>query len=716
MGRVLEVHEVGEFERTRYSLQFKDPGVEMAFAVGRQDRLLKNFVKLALLVIFVSSTSFIHRLFFWVDLNDNAKISEFSEMVLVVVGMGIVVFIKARKKFGCIDYTSVEVACCATIIFVLVQIVSCEELFLDIVTETDRGTSIDARLAQLGRVVLVMDAVLTGSHLSLPINWFVMVWVDVLSVILFLIYSLLVAGLSYDVVRSNVIFISLVCAASIGQRAQEANERELFCTIVTERSLRAMEEFRAATRETSVAPRPDDLHSASGRGAPSVTSTTHTGALFERTALNDSVILEDLQKLGVQEHWLIDRGHLSIFPDEVLGTGNFGKVLGGKFCSSKVAVKMCLKHKEGAIDKMVCNELRILRHVRHPNLVLFHGACIDIETKDVMLVLERVHGSNLDMTIAKLQALKSTSPYSATQTDVMRQVCQALIYLHSRSPCLVHGDLSPNNILVERRGLLDRHEARYTAKLLDFGLSRTISRNSKVGGGTPHFMAPEIVRNTTDYRPRSSHDIFSLGRLLFYMASGRRPLKSMTDKEIVSLAREGRLPPVMWHPATALLAVWRATAESCMSEEPRDRPPVQEVHDFLENNQVRRTREDTPPTPTRQPKVPPGGLPAGTMSSDGGSLEAYKEGSELSATSASSMPDALQMRSRKVPMSSPETSSELLGGSSSWNLNWLATIPEQDSQDCMSESPEPGQHVGGTSFPVPGSHESGLLMDPVMQL
>ena len=30
----------------------------------------------------------------------------------------------------------------------------------------------------------------------------------------------------------------------------------------------------------------------------------------------------------------------------------------------------------------VCNELRILRHVRHPNLVLFHGACIDSETKD----------------------------------------------------------------------------------------------------------------------------------------------------------------------------------------------------------------------------------------------------------------------------------------------------------------------------------------------
>ena len=38
----------------------------------RLNRLLKNFVKLALLVIMVSSSSFIHRLFSWVDLNDNA--------------------------------------------------------------------------------------------------------------------------------------------------------------------------------------------------------------------------------------------------------------------------------------------------------------------------------------------------------------------------------------------------------------------------------------------------------------------------------------------------------------------------------------------------------------------------------------------------------------------------------------------------------------------
>ena len=78
---------------------------------------------------------------------------------------------------------------------------------------------------------------------------------------------------------------------------------------------------------------------------------------------------------------------------------------------------------------------------------------------------------------------------------VLRQVAQALAYLHSQSPPLVHHDLSPNNVLLNVVSLM--------TKVSDFGMSRVInpsalSRKSSVKG-TVAFMAPKALHDPPRY-------------------------------------------------------------------------------------------------------------------------------------------------------------------------------------------------------------------------
>ena len=75
----------------------------------------------------------------------------------------------------------------------------------------------------------------------------------------------------------------------------------------------------------------------------------------------------------------------------------------------------------------------------------------------------------------------------ATFGQAMIDVCSALVYMHSRSPPVVHGDLKSGNILMQRDGPLVH------AKVLDFGLSRILARNARALGGTLRYMAPEVI-------------------------------------------------------------------------------------------------------------------------------------------------------------------------------------------------------------------------------
>lgn len=83
------------------------------------------------------------------------------------------------------------------------------------------------------------------------------------------------------------------------------------------------------------------------------------------------------------------------------------------------------------------------RRLRHKHIVMSMGITVDPNTKDVVLVMEYLkHGSLEDF-------VKKNGPLSAQQqAQIALDVAKGLLYIHSRTPKVIHRDIKPGNILV----------------------------------------------------------------------------------------------------------------------------------------------------------------------------------------------------------------------------------------------------------------------------
>lgn len=151
--------------------------------------------------------------------------------------------------------------------------------------------------------------------------------------------------------------------------------------------------------------------------------------------------------------------------------------------------------------------------LNHPNIVQVfdHGKAGDIS----YLTMEFVEGPSLDEVIL---AMRSESFPSDVVAEIAVQLCRALGHAHERTDLqghpvgIIHGDVSPSNILLSRDG---------TVKLADFGLSRIAVDREADGtiSGKLSYMSPEQA-NAQALTPAS--DIYSLGLVLFELFSGKK--------------------------------------------------------------------------------------------------------------------------------------------------------------------------------------------------
>lgn len=223
-------------------------------------------------------------------------------------------------------------------------------------------------------------------------------------------------------------------------------------------------------------------------------------------------------------------GHLSLL--ERIGEGAYGEVYRAwdPSLDREVALKL-LRFSPGshaAVTRSIVEEGRILARVRHPNVVVVHGAGEHAGRTGIWM--EMVRGKALQT------ILKEQGPFGAREAAVIgMDLCGALAAVHAVG--LIHRDIKGQNVMREERGRI---------VLMDFGAGSTPQdreggKASPALAGTPAYMAPEVLFAG---QATIQTDIYALGVLLFHLVSGSFPVEARTLGELRDAHRAGRYRPL----------------------------------------------------------------------------------------------------------------------------------------------------------------------------
>ena len=204
--------------------------------------------------------------------------------------------------------------------------------------------------------------------------------------------------------------------------------------------------------------------------------------------------------------------------EEVLGQGGMGCVVAATYpeLEQRVAVKFMWPElcANTSLATRFVREARLAAKITSPHLVrVFDVGRLDNGTP--YLVMERLDGNDLGQEV-------DTKGFLAFDVivDFALQTLQGLAEIHARH--VVHRDLKPANLFLAREG------GGRIVKLLDFGISKENQANKPASGlttesilGTPHYMAPEQVKDSRDVDART--DIWSMGVILYELFTGKMP-------------------------------------------------------------------------------------------------------------------------------------------------------------------------------------------------
>ncbi|KAL5770736.1 hypothetical protein ACOSP7_014890 [Xanthoceras sorbifolium] len=204
---------------------------------------------------------------------------------------------------------------------------------------------------------------------------------------------------------------------------------------------------------------------------------------------------------------------------ERIGLGSYGEVYHADWNGTEVAVKKFLDQDfSGAALLEFKREVKIMRRLRHPNVVLFMGAVT--RPPNLSIITEFLPRGSLFRILHRPQCQIDEKRRIKMALDVAR----GMNCLHTSTPTIVHRDLKSPNLLVDKN---------WNVKVCDFGLSRLKHNtflSSKSTAGTPEWMAPEVLRNEPS---NEKCDVYSFGVILWELATLRLPWTGMNPMQVV---------------------------------------------------------------------------------------------------------------------------------------------------------------------------------------
>ena len=213
-------------------------------------------------------------------------------------------------------------------------------------------------------------------------------------------------------------------------------------------------------------------------------------------------------------------------------------------------------------------EAHFMASLQHENILHVYDFIKDRGTMHI--IMEYVQGIDL------YDLLEVTPRLPIDISSIIAvQVARALDYAHFRG--VIHRDIKPANVMISKHG---------EVKLMDFGIARDDKLSdlteTGTGLGTPSYMSPEqILGDKLDFRS----DIFSLGIVLYQMATGQKPFVEDDARTVMQKIRLDRYQSPRKLNAKVTRGLERIMAR-CMEKMPANRYPttqalIDDLADFL---------------------------------------------------------------------------------------------------------------------------------------
>ncbi|KAJ7575874.1 hypothetical protein C8J56DRAFT_1171771 [Mycena floridula] len=242
--------------------------------------------------------------------------------------------------------------------------------------------------------------------------------------------------------------------------------------------------------------------------------------------------------------------------------------------------KVCLKvlrfftttHIRKKLLQDVCREALVWKQLDHPGVLKFLGVSVDMFTPSFCLVSPWMANGNIN-------------DYLQLYPDhdcliVLREVAEAMQYLHEFTPCIVHADIRGANILVTNDG---------HCVLADFGLAsvsetQSFATSSVRSKGSVRWLSPEVLLPTAIQRkPHPSRDIYAYGCTALEIYTKLPPFHLYTHDAMILIdliAGKGPERPTQEEAPSLTDDVWQLI-QRCWTHQTSDRPQAREVVEEL---------------------------------------------------------------------------------------------------------------------------------------
>nr|XP_023911650.1 receptor kinase-like protein Xa21 [Quercus suber] len=292
--------------------------------------------------------------------------------------------------------------------------------------------------------------------------------------------------------------------------------------------------------------------------------------------ITDNKFSVDWRMISYQE---LCRGTNNFCESNLLGIGGFGTVYKGILSDgTTVAVKVLNLHLEGAF-KSFDAECKVLRALRHRNLVKVISVCSSPKFK--ALVLQYMSNYSLEKWLYSHNYCLNL----VQRVGIMVDVALALDYLHNgQLESVVHCDLKPSNILLDED---------MVAHVGDFGIAKILAENKDATQtrtiGTIGYIAPEYG---SEGRVSTKCDIYSYGIILLEMITRKKPTDEMFVGELgmrqwiaslpdrMEVVDDGLLSIEDGRDVTVMQTMLSSILElglRCSEELPDERPEIKDV-------------------------------------------------------------------------------------------------------------------------------------------